>query len=166
MQKNFSSDAQRALQNAKSAAEELLHNHIGSEHLLLGLCLTEGSSAQSILEEAGVLFDAAKEKLLTLVKKGTSPIGDTIQMTPRAQRILQNAISESSKNHIETGTEFILLSLLSDGDCLGQRILSLLGADLSALYKACREIIGENVSKEHPSAKDKQKGAKENLKKL
>ncbi len=157
MQGNFSENAKRALQNAASAAEELCHNYIGSEHLLLGLCLTDSSSAQVLLEEAGVTFDKAKEKLCALVEKGDTPPGNTAQITPRAQRILQGAMYESAKNHRETGTEFILLALLSDGDSLGQRILALLGVDLSALYKACREIIRESADEEDPPKANRQK---------
>ncbi len=148
MQGNFSENAKRALQNAQSAAEELRHDYIGSEHLLLGLCLTEDSTAQALLEEAGVTFDGAKEKLCRLVEMGSEPVGDTAQITPRAQRILQGAVYESAKNHRETGTEFILLALLSDKDSLGMRILSLLGVDLSALYKNLVEIIRESNSME------------------
>ncbi len=143
MQANFSENAQRALENAQSAASELGHGYIGSEHLLLGLILTQDSAAAGILEEGGITFDAAREKLLSLSPAGDAVQTDTAQITPRAQRILQGAIYESAKHRKETGTEFILLALVSDGDSLAVRILQLLGASLPELYKACREYIRE-----------------------
>ncbi|MBR2615969.1 MAG: hypothetical protein IKC69_04765, partial [Clostridia bacterium] len=46
MKQNFSENAQRALQNASEAAGGLGQDYIGSEHLLMGLLLTEDSTAQ------------------------------------------------------------------------------------------------------------------------
>jgi len=143
MQANFSEHAKRALENAHSAAGELGHRYLGSEHLLLGLILTQDSAAANILEEAGVTFDAAKDKLCALCETGEPVSTDTAEITPRAQRILQQAVYESAKYQKETGTEYILLALSSDGDSLAARILQLLGVEMSALYKACREYIRE-----------------------
>ena len=143
MQANFSEHAKRALENAHSAAGELGHRYLGSEHLLLGLILTQDSAAANILEEAGVTFDAAKEKLCALCETGEPVTTDTAEITPRAQRILQGAVYESAKYQKETGTEYILLALASDGDSLAARILQLLGVEMGALYKACRDYIRE-----------------------
>ena len=92
MQANFSEEARRALENAQAAAGEMGHRYVGSEHLLLGLLLTEGSGAETILSEAGITFDDAKEKLSNLVETGEPVESATLQITPRAQRILQSAV--------------------------------------------------------------------------
>ncbi len=157
MKQNFSENAQRALQNANDAAGGLGHNYIGSEHLLLGLLLTENATAQLILEEGGVSYDPAREKLAALTETGEPIQSGTAQLTPRAGRILQGAVLESARHHEETGTEHILLAILSESDCLAVRILQLLGADTAALYKACREVIREKV---HEDAKNPQKEKK------
>jgi ATP-dependent Clp protease ATP-binding subunit ClpC len=47
----FSAEAKRALQAAADEADNLLHNHIGPEHLLLGLLREESSVAGSILRK-------------------------------------------------------------------------------------------------------------------
>ncbi len=151
MQANFSEHAQRALENAQSTASSLGHRYLGSEHLLLGLVLTEDSAAASLLEEAGVSFDAAREKLANLVEIGEPIQSDTAEITPRAQRILQGAVYESAKYSSQTGTEFILLALCADSDSLAARILGLLGVDLTSLYKACRDYIRECEKMEHTS---------------
>ena len=166
MQANFSEHAQRALENAQSAAGELGHRYVGSEHLLLGLILTQESAAAAILEQAQVTFDAAREKLMALCETGEPVQFDTAEITPRAQRILQTAVYESAKNQRETGTEFILLALTSDSDSLGVRILSLLGVDVSAIYKACRDYIRELEKmdgKDSPKAGVRSKGKNKNL---
>ena len=168
MIQNFSEHAQRALQNASEAAGGLGHDYIGSEHLLLGLLLTENSTAGLILEEGGVEYDAAREKLAQLTETGEPLQTGTAQLTPRAGRILQGAVLESARHHEETGTEHLLLAILSEGDCLAVRILQLLGADTAALYKACREAIREKVHEdEKGGAKGKKnsQGAMKNLEK-
>ena len=168
MKQNFSEHAQRALHNASEAAGGLGHDYIGSEHLLLGLLLTENSTAGLILEESGVEYDTAREKLAQLTETGEPLQTGTAQLTPRAGRILQGAVLESARHHEETGTEHLLLAILSEGDCLAVRILQLLGADTAALYKACREAIREKVHEdEKGGAKSKKnsQGAMKNLEK-
>jgi len=143
MQANFSEDAKRALSNAQESANELGHRYIGSEHLLLGLTITEESPAAEILKDAGIDFDAVKEKLSALCEVGEPIQTDTAQITPRAQRILQSAVYESAKNRRETGTVDLLLALVSDSDSLAMRILQLLKGDTNAIYKACRDYLRE-----------------------
>ena len=168
MKQNFSENAQRALQNASEAAGGLGQDYIGSEHLLMGLLLTEDSTAQLILEEGGVEYDPFREKLSQLTETGEPLQKNTAQLTPRAGRILQTATLESARHNAETGTEHILLAILSEGDCLAVRILQLLGADPAALYKACREIIRETLPEEEegsPQAKKASRGKMKNVEK-
>ncbi len=161
MQAQFSEHAKRALENAGEAAGEMGHSYIGSEHLLLGLILTENAAAATILEEAGVRFEDAKEKLSGLCQTGDPVKNDTAQITPRAQRILQSAVYESARHGKETGTEHILMALVSDGDSLGVRILQLLGVDVNDIYKECRRLIRETEKMDKSdSAGGKKSGGK------
>lgn len=161
MQANFSEEAKRAIENAQSAACELGHHYIGSEHLLLGLLLCEGSAAYEILNDAGVRFDEAREKLVALCGQEAPYESDTVEITPRAQRILQGAVYESAKFGPETDTEHILYALVSDTDSLAVRILQLLGGDINAIYKAVKEYMRESGA---PAPKDGAKKGKTNPK--
>ncbi len=165
MKQNFSDEARRALENAQSAAAELGQRYIGSEHLLLGLLLEEDSAAGEILKETGATFEAAKEKLTQLCETGEPIHPDTMEITPRAQHILQAAGYEADKAHAETGTEHLLLALVSDTDSLGVRILQLLGVDLNGLYKACRESIRESEAPDETGKKKKKTKGLKNLEK-
>ncbi len=166
MKQNFSDDAQRALSNASEAASGLGQDYIGSEHLLLGLLLTEDSPAQIILEEGGVEYDPFIEKLSQITETGEPLKSGTAQLTPRAGRILQTATLESARHHEETGTEYILLAILAESDCLAVRILQLLGADTSALYKACRDLIRESAGFEEANTAKEKKAAHGKMKNL
>lgn len=59
----LSDESRRVLGHAAEEAERLLHKHIGTEHLLLGLLREEGSFAARILNEHGVHLSAVREEL-------------------------------------------------------------------------------------------------------
>ena len=54
----FSAESKRVLQYAAEEAERLLHNYIGTEHLLLGMLREERSVAANILMEKGMRLHA------------------------------------------------------------------------------------------------------------
>ena len=143
MEANFSEKAKKALENAAEAAGDLGHRYIGSEHLLLGLIATEGSAAAEILAEENVRFDLVREKLCQLCETGEPISGSAAEITPRARRILQGAVYESRRLGKRTGTEHLLLALSADSDSLAVRLLTLVEADATRLYRACRELLRE-----------------------
>jgi ATP-dependent Clp protease ATP-binding subunit ClpC len=51
---SFTSEAKRALEFAQAQSEELGHNYIGTEHLLLGLISKSENKAVRVLETLGV----------------------------------------------------------------------------------------------------------------
>ena len=66
----FGPDTKRALEHAKEEADRLLHNYIGTEHLLLGLLRDEHSVAGSTLAARGLRLEDARELVLTLLGEG------------------------------------------------------------------------------------------------
>ncbi len=63
----FSAETKRVLQFAAEEADKLLHNYIGSEHLLLGILREERSVAASILMERGMRLDSVREDIVQLL---------------------------------------------------------------------------------------------------
>lgn len=59
----LSDESRRVLGYAAEEAELLLHQHIGTEHLLLGLLREEGCFAAQILNQHGVHFAVVREEL-------------------------------------------------------------------------------------------------------
>jgi len=57
----FDRDAKAALQFAAEEADRLAHQHIGTEHLLLGLLRVEKSSAAAILTNHGLVLAKLRE---------------------------------------------------------------------------------------------------------
>jgi uncharacterized protein (TIGR03435 family) len=69
----FSASCHRALEYAAEEADRLLHTHIGTEHLLLGLLREERSVAGELLAARGVRIDAVREAIAELRSRGEQP---------------------------------------------------------------------------------------------
>jgi uncharacterized protein (TIGR03435 family) len=62
----FSTETKRVLQFAADEADRLLHNYIGTEHLLLALLREERSVAAQILTGRGLRLDAVRQQIADL----------------------------------------------------------------------------------------------------
>jgi ATP-dependent Clp protease ATP-binding subunit ClpA len=135
MFERFTDRARRAVVAAQDEARMLGHNHIGSEHLLLGLLHLMGSEQADVLAEAGVTLEAARAQVAELAGPSNKvPAGLPIPFTPRAKKVLELSLREAleqRKGYI--GTEHILLAVLRDSSDLGAQILQRLGGSPSAL---------------------------------
>ncbi len=69
----FSEEAKKALQHAEEEAERLMHPHIGTEHMLLGLLRLEESVASRMLTERGMRLFAVREDAVNLYKRRALP---------------------------------------------------------------------------------------------
>jgi hypothetical protein len=120
--------ARRAIDAATVAARALGHNHVGTEHLLLGLFAEPDGLAARALAEAGVDRAAVEARVLESVPRGGEPRLENPPYTPRASLALQGALEEALRlAHNYIGTEHILLGLLRDRDGLAARVLGDLG---------------------------------------
>src|SRR3982751_1372797 len=63
----FSAEVKRVLQFAADEADRLLHNYIGTEHLLLGLLRGERCVAATALREAGLSLQQVREDVQTIL---------------------------------------------------------------------------------------------------
>jgi len=65
----LSNEGKRVLAYAAEEAEKLSHQHIGTEHLLLGLLREENSFAAQLLHERGLRLSAVREQLATEIRQ-------------------------------------------------------------------------------------------------
>ena len=68
----FSTETKRVLQHAAEEADRLLHNYIGTEHLLLGILREERSVAASILTAKGMRLTGVREGIVHLLNEKTT----------------------------------------------------------------------------------------------
>ena len=65
----LSLESKRVLGHAAEEAERMLHNYIGTEHILLGLMREERSVAAAILSEKGMRLASVREDILALLNE-------------------------------------------------------------------------------------------------
>lgn len=153
MQENFTRQAKNVLALAKKNALTCKHSYIGSEHILLGLIKEKGSTAGSVLEEAGVEYEKAVELIEKLIAPTLGNVKEReLEYSPRTKRLLEIASGEAFAFRCDSvGTEHILLAILKDTDCVAARLLHTLGVNIQKLYANVLTAMGldsEAVSEE------------------
>ena len=133
----FTPRAQSALRLAQEAAEELGHSYVGSEHLLLGLMREEGGAAHRCLAGQSVTAEKTRETIAGIVGTGLPGLAPPQGLTPRAKRVIENAVGESNRfGGGYVGTEHLLLGILRESGTMAMRVLSSMGADPKKLQTA------------------------------
>jgi Clp amino terminal domain, pathogenicity island component/UvrB/uvrC motif len=132
MFERFTDRARRVVVLAQEEARMLNHGYIGTEHLLLGLVHEGEGVAAKALEAMGISLEAVREQVETIIGRGQHTESGHIPFTPRAKRVLELSLRESSQlGHNYIGTEHILLGLVREGDGVAAQVLVKLGADLN-----------------------------------
>lgn len=121
--------ARNAVVNAQTAAREAKHDHVGTEHIVLGLLTQPEGLAARAIEALGGSLDAAGTAVVALFGPGgDEAVTGHIPFTRRSKKVLELAVREALKlGHNYIGTEHILLGVLSDDESLGAKALAGLG---------------------------------------
>ncbi len=120
--------ARTALRAAASAAHDLGHGYVGTEHLLLGLFEPAGGIAARILDELGFARAAVEAQIVLVTPRGSSTVAEP-PFTPRATASIERSVAEAvSLGHNYIGTEHLLLALFGDPDAFAAKILGEGGA--------------------------------------
>jgi ATP-dependent Clp protease ATP-binding subunit ClpC len=157
----FTQRARRVLSLAHEEAENLRHNHIGTEHLLLGLMREDGGVAGRVLKELGLDQARVKETVQRLTGIGRHT-GGSLDLAPGTEKALQQAAEEARRmNHHYIGTEHILLGLVRQGEGVGIDVLRRLGITPEQIRRQTRRILQEGPSprsskRAAPTQKEKQ----------
>jgi ATP-dependent Clp protease ATP-binding subunit ClpC len=133
MFQRFTDQARRAVHLAQEEARLLRHDHVGTEHLLLGLLYEgEGLAAQA-LESLGITREGARGLVVEIKGRDQSPPAESVPFTPQAKKALELSLREAlGRCHHHIGTEHLLLGMLREGDGEGEdvavQVLARLGA--------------------------------------
>jgi ATP-dependent Clp protease ATP-binding subunit ClpC len=139
MWQRFTERARRVVFFAQEEAGRLGENYVSTEHLLLGLVRENDSVAARILDRLGVSLGRIRSEIERQVTRGDGRLGQDMQLTPRAKRVIDLAYDEARQlNNNYIGTEHLLLGLIREGEGLAGRVLSKLGVDLE---KTRREVM-------------------------
>jgi ATP-dependent Clp protease ATP-binding subunit ClpC len=149
---DFTDRARRALTLASQEALRLGHDHIGTEHLLLGIVKEGSGSAAVVLEQFTIGLGAVRQKVEELVhgpNTATAPPG-RLRQTERYARVLSYSMEEAKAlSHNYVGTEHLLLGLLREPEGTAARVLAALDLRLDDVRAAVLQLLGRS-----PTSKD------------
>jgi ATP-dependent Clp protease ATP-binding subunit ClpA len=132
MFERFTDRARRVVVLAQEEARMLSHNHIGTEHILLGLIHEGEGVAARALESLGIALNTVRNEVERMIGQGSAAPTGHIPFTPRAKKVLELSLREALQlGHNYIGTEHILLGLIREGEGVAAQVLQKLGADLN-----------------------------------
>jgi len=127
MEKNFSPKVKEVISNSREEALRLGHDHIGIEHLLLGLIRQQESDAIRVLESLDVDIHRLRLAIEDAVKEKVSHPNYTpgnIPLTKQAEKVLRITMLEAKLlNSQEIDTEHLMLSILKNKENIAAQIL-------------------------------------------
>ena len=149
MFERFTDQARRVVVLAQDEARLLNHNHIGTEHILLGLIHEgEGLAAQGLLS-LGIELDSVRSEVVGTIGPGQRSPDVHIPFTPRAKTVLELSLREAlALGHNYIGTEHLLLGLVREGDGVGAQVLEKLDVDLSKVRQTIIQLLSVDVREE------------------
>lgn len=95
----FSTETKRVLQHASEEADRLLHNYVGTEHLLLGILREERSVAAAILFEKGMRLRGVREDIVQLLNDKTTLT--RVKETPLLAEFSRDLTEAAMKNRLD-----------------------------------------------------------------
>jgi Clp amino terminal domain, pathogenicity island component len=130
----FTERARNVVVLAQEDARTLMHDYIGTEHILLGLLREEEGLAAAVLESVDLTVTKVRAQVVRIVGSGDVPSPAQIPTIPRAENVLVLAQQESqAMGHDFVGTEHLLLALVRQGEGVGVRVLLDYDVDLADL---------------------------------
>ena len=150
----FTPRARQAMLLAKRESMRFNHDHVGTEHMLLGLLALNDGVALHILQESGLNLDALRLEVEKSCGQG-DPImqeGD-VGMTDGLSRAFEFAAQEAmSMNYNFIGTEHLLLGLLREEASQAARIMRNLGVDIDRVRENVVKALNPEYLPDNPQA--------------
>ncbi len=167
MARKYTEKAWSVLMMAEQLSAQFKHGYVGSEHLLLALCMEKSGVASNVL----LANDIDEEKVIRLIDEQIALPGRVAKkeregFTPKVESILDLAqeLAESFDCE-EIGTEHLLLAIISDADNLAIRLINTLSVNPQKLFADTLVAMGENLEdyKEQIKATGRQNNANQGM---
>jgi ATP-dependent Clp protease ATP-binding subunit ClpC len=136
---DFTPAARAAVESAESEARTLRHDHIGTEHLLLGVLAQTDAAGARALGAMGVTLGGARADIMRIVGLPDAPSPPDLPLTPAARDALAGALREAIEaGQTDVGPEHVLLALLRERDGVAARVLVSAGVESRRLRDEIR----------------------------
>jgi len=149
---NYKYQAKRSVVAAQEAARGFGHDHIGTEHLLLGL-VREKSPAKAAFAELGVTDEAVTAQIEDTLGTGEATV-DAIPFDLEAKAALDQAAEEAAALGQQTvGAEHLAFAILGERESGAVMLLEKLGVDPEAVRPAVMQQLKATEKEEDGTAK-------------
>jgi ATP-dependent Clp protease ATP-binding subunit ClpC len=129
---------------AEREARTLRHDHIGTEHLLLGVLAQAGGVGARALGALGLTLGDARAQVMRIVGLPAGPSPPALPLTPAARDALAGGLREAIElGRTEPAPEHVLLALLRERDGVAMRVLLGAGVDPRRLREEVRALAAE-----------------------
>ena len=145
---NFSDRVGKILQLAREEAARLRHDHVGTEHILLGLVREGEGVAAAVLTNLNVDLEELERSIEQRVAQGGAPrvARPDLPYTRGAKKVLELAMAETRElDHSYVGSEHLLLGLLREGDGIAAEVLTDLGVTLEEVRGETLRLLGTEM---------------------
>ena len=130
---------------AQEEAQRLGHNHIGTEHLLLGLLRESDSVGCKVLINLGAEPAKVRSAAEFIIDSGRRPTHRELGFTAQAKTVIELAVSEARRmDHSYIGTEHLLLGLVREGEGIAFGVLESLGVSLERARTETQRLLLES----------------------
>lgn len=156
----FTEKANKSLNAAVKAAEDLGHTYIGSEHILLGLLSDTSTVAGAVLAAHNIAYADIEEELKRSIGVGVPTELQPDDFTPRSKNILETSVAFARQMGQQlVGTEHVLLAIAREGSCSATLLLSRAGVSMQDIVNdVSKALMGGTAN----AGTDNKDGGKEN----
>jgi hypothetical protein len=121
----FTEGARQVVVLAQEESRLLGHNHIGTEHVLLGVLRQEDDALNAVLAAHGVTLEPARVRVVEITGRGEETGSGQIPFTAGAKKVLELSLREcQGLRHNAITPLHITLALIREGEGVAALILS------------------------------------------
>ena len=145
MYQHLSETAKEVLKLAERMAQQDNQEYVGTEHVLLSILEHGVGVGVQVLENSSIALSAVKDQISQLIKRSMEEtwVFGRLPGTPHFKQVIALAIEEAEKvKDKKVGTEYLLLGLLREKDCVAERSLRNLGLTIDVARKEVARLQG------------------------
>ncbi|MFN3939440.1 MAG: Clp protease N-terminal domain-containing protein, partial [Chitinophagales bacterium] len=164
MDAKFSPKVKEVISYSREEALRLGHDHIGTEHLLLGLIREGGGLAIKVLQSLDVdmalLRKSVEEAIREKAPRQAMNAG-SLPLTKQAEKVLKITVLEAKVLKSDTiGTEHLMLSILKNKDNIATQILGQFDVDYE-VFRQELDYVRQEMGQDLPTNSNEDEGFEE-----
>lgn len=154
----FTQKAKKILSLAQFEAAQSKAKNIGTEHMLLGMCIEEGTAAKRVLTELGVELESLRAVLAEMQPAAEDAEANPGGLGADVKRLLEQALAEALAEKASiVGTEHLILAMARDENSTAMRALAMLGVNATQVQRQTARVMEDYQRMQEEIQKEEKK---------